>query len=272
MVADTATVQRIALGLEYDGSRFRGFQRQRQKPTVQEVLEDALLSVAHHPVRIHCAGRTDTGVHAMGQVAHFETGARRSERAWVLGCNTNLPDGVSVLWARHVDDDFHARFSARSRRYRYRILNRWVRPGLLQGRVAWERRKLDAEAMHAAAQHLIGEHDFSSFRALGCQAGHARRCVETIKVWREGNEVLLDIRANAFLYHMVRNIAGTLIEVGCGDRAPEWVGEVLAARDRTVAGVTAPPEGLYFIGVGYPDYPELPVFDQATFPRGWNLS
>lgn len=263
---------RIALGVEYDGSRFKGFQRQRQKPTVQEVLEEALLNVAHHPVRIHCAGRTDTGVHAICQVSHFETSAERNERAWVLGCNTNLPDGVSVRWARVVDNDFHARFSARARRYRYRILNRWIRPGLLAGRVAWERRRLDAEAMHEAAQHLIGEHDFSSFRALGCQAGHAHRFVRSIDVWREADEVLLDITANAFLYHMVRNIAGTLIEVGCGDRPPAWLAEVLSAKDRTVAGVTAPPEGLYFTGVEYPDYPELPVFEAVEFPRGWNLS
>ena len=272
MASSSSSTQRVALGIEYDGCRFKGFQRQQQKPTVQEVLEDALLSVAHHPVRIHAAGRTDTGVHAICQVTHFETHAERSERAWVLGCNTNLPDGVSVRWARMVNDDFHARFSARARRYRYRILNRWIRPGLDAGRVAWERRKLDAEPMHAAAQCLIGEHDFSSFRALGCQASHAQRFVRSIEVWREGDEVLLDIAANAFLYHMVRNIAGTLIEVGCGDRAPDWVAEVLAAKDRSVAGVTAPPEGLYFVGVEYPDYPELPVFEPVEFPRGWNLS
>ncbi|MEM1080622.1 MAG: tRNA pseudouridine(38-40) synthase TruA [Pseudomonadota bacterium] len=263
---------RIALGLEYDGSRFKGFQRQRQRPTVQEVLEDALLAVAHHPVRIHCAGRTDTGVHAVCQVCHFETGVDRTERAWVLGCNTHLPDGVSVRWARRVDDDFHARFSARGRRYRYRILNRWIRPGLLAGRVAWVRRKLDAEPMHQAAQCLLGEHDFSSFRALGCQAKHARRAVHAIRIWREDDQVLLDIAANAFLYHMVRNIAGTLLAVGCGERPEAWVKQVLKAQDRTVAGITAPPEGLYFLGAEYPEYLNLPVFETLEFPRGWNLS
>jgi len=272
MSSEEKRLNRVALGLEYDGSRFRGFQRQRQRPTVQQVLEDALLNVAHHPVRIHCAGRTDTGVHAICQVCHFETGVERSERAWVLGCNTNLPDGVSVRWARWMPDEFHARFSAQGRRYRYRILNRWVRPGLLSGRVAWERRSLDAERMHEAAKCLVGEHDFSSYRALGCQASHARRELRSIRLWREGNEVRLEVAANAFLYHMVRNIAGSLIAVGCGDRPVQWVEQVLQAQDRAAAGVTAPPEGLYFIGAEYPEYPELPVFDTPDFPRGWNLS
>ncbi|WP_206212356.1 tRNA pseudouridine(38-40) synthase TruA [Wenzhouxiangella sp. XN79A] len=266
--------QRIAFGLEYDGSRFRGFQRQRQRPTVQEVLEDALSIVADETVTVHCAGRTDTGVHAACQVIHIETSARRSERAWVLGVNSNLPGAVAVRWARFVDERFHARFSARGRYYRYRILNRWIRPGLEAGRVAWERRPLDAERMHEAAQRLVGEHDFSSFRALGCQARHARRHLHSIEVRRHGDEVVLDVAANAFLYHMVRNIAGTLIAVGCGEREPAWVGDVLAARDRTRAGVTAPPEGLCFMGVDYPEHPELPSrsADLAAFPRGRDLS
>lgn len=265
---------RIAFGLEYDGSRFRGFQRQQQRPTVQEVLEDALAAVADEPVTVHCAGRTDTGVHAACQVIHIETAARRLERAWVLGANSGLPGAVAVRWARFVDARFHARFSARGRYYRYRILNRWIRPGLNAGRVAWERRPLDAERMHRAAQILVGEHDFSSFRALGCQAKHARRCLRSIAVRRAGDEVVLDVAANAFLYHMVRNIAGTLISVGCGEREPAWVGEVLAARDRKQAGVTAPPEGLYFMGVDYPDHPELPArsADLQPFPRGRDLS
>ena len=263
---------RTVLGLEYDGSRFFGFQRQRQSPTVQEVLEDALERVADHAVTVHCAGRTDTGVHALGQVVHFDTRAERSERSWVLGCNTNLPPGVSVLWARTAAAGFHARFSARGRRYRYRILNRWTRPGLLHGRVSWERRSLDAERMHRAAQLLLGEHDFSSFRAPGCQARHAQRTLQRIAVERFGDEVCIDVSANAFLYHMVRNIAGTLIEVGVGKREPNWVGEVLALRDRARAGVTATPDGLYFVGVEYPDYPDLPTGAPAARPRGWNLS
>jgi tRNA pseudouridine38-40 synthase len=266
--------RRIAFGLEYDGSRFRGFQRQQQRPTVQEVLEDALATVADEPVTVHCAGRTDTGVHAACQVIHIETGAERRERAWVLGANSNLPGSVAVRWARFVDSDFHARFSARGRYYRYRILNRWIRPGLHAGRVAWERRPLDAGLMHEAAQVLVGEHDFSSFRALGCQARHARRHLKSISVRRSGDELVLDVAANAFLYHMVRNIAGTLIAVGCGEREPAWVAEVLAARDRSLAGVTAPPEGLYFMGVDYPEHPELPSKseDLAPFPRGRDLS
>lgn len=270
--APDARAGRIALGIEYDGSRFRGFQRQRQRPTIQEVLEQALARVADEPVVVHCAGRTDTGVHALCQVAHFETSARRSERAWVLGCNTHLPGSVAVRWARDVDDRFHARFSARGRRYRYRILNRWIRPGLEAGRVAWERRRLDEQRMHVAAQALVGEHDFSSFRALGCQARQPIREIRAISVSRNGDEIRLDVAANAFLYHMVRNIAGTLIAVGAGERQPEWVADVLAARDRTCAGVTAPAEGLYFMGVEYPNHPQLPSLELEPFPRGWNLS
>jgi len=261
---------RVALGLEYDGACFYGFQRQRQSPTVQEVLERAISRVADHAVTVHCAGRTDTGVHATGQVAHFESPSRRSERAWVLGCNTHLPAGCSVLWARAVDSAFHARFSARARRYRYRILNRWTRPGLEAGRVAWERRPLDAERMRVAARRLIGEHDFSSFRADGCQARHAVRTIREIEVGRSGHYVDLDVTANAFLYHMVRNIAGTLIEIGAGRHAVEWIDGVLAARRRAAAGPTAPADGLYFVGVEYPDYPDLPGYDPAPFPSGWN--
>jgi len=264
--------QRVVLGLEYDGSRFFGFQRQQQQPTVQQVMEEALARVADHEVTVHCSGRTDTGVHAECQVVHFDTRAQRSERAWVLGCNTNLPAGVSVLWARPAEPGFHCRFSARGRRYRYRILNRWTRPGLLHGRVAWERRPLDAGRMHRAAQVLVGEHDFSSFRALGCQARHAIRTLHEIRVERQGQEIRIEVAANAFLYHMVRNIAGTLMAVGCGDRPEEWVADVLAARDRASAGVTAPPDGLYFVGVRYPDYPELPTHGGSAVPRGRDLS
>jgi len=263
---------RIVLGLEYDGSRFFGFQRQRQKPTVQEELEAAVARVANQPATVHCAGRTDTGVHALCQVVHFDTCAERSERAWVLGCNSHLPAGASVLWARRGEPGFHSRFSARARTYRYRILNRWTRPGLLAGRIAWERRQVHVGRMHAAAQALLGEHDFSSFRAPGCQARHAVRKLRSISVERVGNEVVIEVTANAFLYHMVRNIAGTLIDVGVGRRPPEWVAEVLARRRRAEAGVTATADGLYFVGVEYPDYPDLPVFEARAFPRGWNLS
>src|SRR6056297_1849310 len=263
---------RLAAGIEYDGSGFYGWQTQRQSPTVQACLEQALGRVADHPVTVHCAGRTDTGVHAHCQVVHFDADVERSERTWVLGCNSHLPDGASVLWARPAAPGFHARFSARGRTYRYRILNRWTRPGLLAGRISWERRKLDAESMHEAAQALVGEHDFSSFRAPGCQAKHAVRTMRSISVERHANEVVIEVTANAFLYHMVRNIAGTLIEVGSGKRPPGWVGDVLNQRRRAVAGVTATPDGLYFVGVDYPDFPDLPTFAESAFPRGWNLS
>lgn len=260
------------LGVEYDGSRFFGFQRQRQALTVQEVLEHAVGRVADQRSTVHCAGRTDTGVHAICQVVHFDAPVERSERTWVLGCNSHLPAGASVLWARPAAPGFHARFSARRRTYRYRLLNRWTRPGLLAGRVSWERRVLEAERMHAAAQLLVGEHDFTSFRAPACQAKHPVREIKRITVQRFGNEVVIEVTANAFLYHMVRIIAGTLIEVGVGKRPPPWVGEVLAQRARAAAGVTATPDGLYFVGVDYPDYPDLPTHQDRAFPRGWNLS
>ena len=229
-------------------------------------MEAALSQVADHPVTVHCAGRTDTGVHARCQVVHFDSTAERSERAWVLGSNTRLHPGVSLLWVRPVGEDFHARFSARARRYRYRILNRWVRPALERGRVAWVRHPLDAENMQAAARHLLGEHDFTSFRAVGCQARSPVREVTDLTVERHGDEVVIDIQANAFVYHMVRNIAGVLIAIGQGKRSPDWAAEVLAARDRTRAAVTAPADGLIFMSAYYPDHPELPIFSEPGFP------
>lgn len=257
---------RLAAGIEYDGSGFYGWQRQRQSPTVQECLESALGRVADHPIVVHCAGRTDTGVHAHCQVMHFDTAAERPERAWVLGANTHLHPGISVLWVRPVDDGFHARFSATRRRYRYRMLNRWVRPAIARGRVAWVRRPLDARRMHEAAQALPGEHDFSSFRAVGCQAKSPVREIHHLSVTRHGHEVVIDIEANAFVYHMVRNIAGTLIPVGKGEKPASWPAEVLSAADRTVAGPTAPAEGLYFVAPSYPDYPQLPTDREIDFP------
>ncbi|MER3546351.1 MAG: tRNA pseudouridine(38-40) synthase TruA, partial [Rhodanobacteraceae bacterium] len=189
---------------------------------------------------------------------HFDSDAQRDERAWTLGANSRLPVGVSVLWARRVHEDFHARFSARARRYRYVILNRAVRPALQARYVAWERWPLDADAMHEAARVLIGEHDFSAFRALSCQATHARREVLGISVWRESDQIILDIEANAFLHHMVRNIAGSLMEVGRGERPVEWIAQVLEKRDRALAGATAPPQGLTLMGPRYPPAWALP--------------
>jgi len=249
---------RVALGIEYDGTDYFGWQRLAHGPTLQAEVEAALTFVADHAVTVTCAGRTDAGVHARCQVVHFDTHAPRDERAWMLGATSRLPRAIAVLWARAVADDFHARFSARARRYRYLILNRPIRPALEARFVAWARRPLDAAAMHAAAQCLLGEQDFSSFRAVSCQAAHARRNVTEVRVSRDGEHVVVEIEANAFLHHMVRNIVGSLLEVGCGARPVEWVAEVLAARDRCVAGITAMPEGLTFLGPKYPAEWNLP--------------
>ena len=250
---------RIALGLEYDGSRFHGFERQPGRRTVQGEVEAALARIAAAPVRVVCAGRTDAGVHATGQVVHFDTAASRPVHAWVRGTNTYLPPDVTVLWARIVADGFHARFLALQRRYRYVIVNRDTRPALLAGRAAWEYRPLDARLMRLAARHLAGEHDFSSFRAAGCQARHPVRRLHRIEVARTGDRIVIDVHANAFLQHMVRNIAGTLVAVGAGEHDPDWVASVLAARDRRAAGVTAAPDGLYLVGVDYPEEAGIPA-------------
>jgi len=249
---------RIALGIEYDGTGFFGWQRLAHGPNIQAAVEAALSFVANHEVAVTCAGRTDAGVHARCQVIHFDSEAARDERAWTLGANTRLPVGVSVLWARVVPADFHARFSARARRYRYSILNRAIRPALDARYVTWERRPLDAQAMHRAAQALVGEHDFSAFRAISCQAAHARREMLAISVSRESERVHVDVEANAFLHHMVRNIVGSLFEVGTGERSVEWIAQVLATRDRAQAGATAPARGLTFIGPRYPAQWALP--------------
>lgn len=255
---------KFAACIEYDGTPFCGWQRLSHAPTVQENVERAISQVAAHPVSIVCAGRTDTGVHGLGQVIHFETEAQRPERGWLFGSNAHLPGSISMRWIQSVSDDFHARFSARSRRYRYIILNRTARPALLQSRVCWRHDKLDAGAMHTAAQALIGEQDFSSFRAAGCQARHAVREIQELQVSRDHNFVYIDIVANAFLHHMVRNIAGSLLKVGAGERPVEWLAELLALRDRTKAGETAPAGGLYFVHVDYPAEFGLP--DTYTLP------
>ncbi|HET6632719.1 MAG TPA: tRNA pseudouridine(38-40) synthase TruA [Rhodanobacteraceae bacterium] len=242
---------RIALGIEYDGTDFFGWQRLSRGPSVQRVVEQALSKVAAHEVLVVCAGRTDAGVHARCQVVHFESAAPRDQRAWVLGCNSLLPASVAVRWAQPVDEEFSARFSARARRYRYTILNRPVRAALDARFVTWVRRPLDAGRMQAAAQALLGEHDFTSFRALSCQAPHARRSVNAIDVRRDGERVTVEIEANAFLHHMVRNIVGSLLPIGHGEHEVGWLGELLAGRDRAAAGPTAPASGLLFIGPRY---------------------
>jgi tRNA pseudouridine38-40 synthase len=250
---------RHALGIEYDGSGFLGWQRLAHGPTVQAALEAALSKVANHPVEAVCSGRTDAGVHAHCQVVHFDSPAVRSPRGWTMGCNSLLPDGVAVLWVQAVDAGFHARYAARARRYRYRILNRAVRAGLFSRYLTWECRPLDAGRMHAAAQALVGEHDFSAFRSSQCQAPHARRDLHGICVAREGDEVIVDVQANAFLHHMVRNIVGSLLPVGRGERPVEWLAELLAGADRNAAGPTAPPNGLSFVGPRYPGEWGLPA-------------
>jgi len=247
-------VTRWALGLEYDGARFKGWQRQGAPalPTVQAALEAALTRIADHPVATVCAGRTDAGVHATGQVVHFDTTAERPERAWVRGATTLAGSGITVRWARPVAADFHARFSARWRRYVYLMLDRRPPPAVAQGYVAHvPDGPLDAAAMDRGARHLLGEHDFEALRGAACQAPHAVREVRAIAVRRRGPLVSLDITANAFVLHMVRIIAGSLIAVGRGARRPEWIAELLANRDRTRAGATAPAAGLFLVGVGY---------------------
>ncbi len=259
---------RYVLGVEYDGSAFRGWQSQSSGvPTVQAVVEQALARVANHPVTVICAGRTDAGVHATGQVIHFDSDAVRSERAWVYGGNSHLPPGVAFLWGRERDEAFHARFSARRRAYRYVILNRAIRPAVGSQALAWYYRTLDVDKMQRAARALLGEHDFSAFRAAGCQAEHPIRTLYRLDVTRMGERIYLDVEANAFLYHMVRNLAGVLMAIGCGDQPEGWAAEVLAGRDRTQAGVTAPPGGLYLTGVGYAPEEALPSLPSG--PTVW---
>lgn len=243
---------RVAMLLEYDGGSFSGWQLQRGQPTVQGALEQALGRVAAAPVRSHCAGRTDAGVHAAGQWVHFDDPSGRSPKAWVLGSNAQLPSSVRVLHAQAVAADFDARRSAEARRYRYIVADTTVAPALLAGRVTWRRGSHDAARMHRAAQALLGERDFSSFRAAGCQSHTPWRRVDQISVDRAGTLLCIDITANAFLHHMVRNIAGALLAVGAGERDECWPGELLGQRDRRLGAATAPPEGLYLQAVRYP--------------------
>ena len=249
---------RIACAVEYDGSAFSGWQRQDHARSVQGEVEAALSSVADRPVQVSCAGRTDAGVHATWQIIHFDTEAERSERSWVLGGNANLRSDVRLLWTREIQDDFHARFSAQARSYRYVILNRGVASAVLRNQVTWDHRPLDVARMQEGAAHLLGEHDFSSFRAMACQARSPVRTLHRLSIRRSGDYLYLDVEANAFLHHMVRNIAGVLMTVGCGERPPGWVEEILQHRDRKQGGVTAPARGLYLVGVRYPDQYSMP--------------
>ena len=221
-------------------------------------MEDALSKVANEPIETICAGRTDAGVHAMAQVVHFDTSAERPERGWILGANSNLPDDVNARWAKPVDQEFHARFSATSRSYQYLILNRPVRSALNRNRAWWVNQPLDAKNMQKAADHLLGQHDFSAFRAAGCQASTPVREIRELNVTRNEDRISIDVTANAFLQHMVRNIAGLLAAIGQGDEEPAWAGQVLDSRDRTKGGMTAPAHGLTLTRVGYPERHDLP--------------
>lgn len=252
---------RVAAVVEYDGTDYRGFQIQRHdSATVQEHLHRAFANVAAEPISLVCAGRTDAGVHASNQVIHFDTSAHRPVKAWVKGVNTQLPRDIRIRWAGDVSAQFHARFSAKARSYRYLISDQAVKPGVLRNQVSWSRWPLDLAQMAAGASYLLGEQDFSSFRASQCQARHAIREMQAIDIYRVmGGLIVIEVRANAFLHHMVRNIVGALMMVGSGRREPNWIESVLAAKDRRAADVTAPASGLYFVAAHYPAELALPA-------------
>ena len=254
---------RIALGLEYDGQAFHGWQSQPGGQTVQDALEGAVTLMAGQSVRMHAAGRTDTGVHATQQVAHFDTDVSRPLTAWVRGVNSFLPKGIAVLWSKQVDEQFHARFSATARHYRYLLLNHPVRPAIMAGRVGWHHAPLDVDKMRAAASHLLGEHDFSSFRSSECQAKSPVKHLTRLNIKQEGSLIIVDVSAGGFLHHMVRNMMGALVHIGKGAQEPAWMADLLAARDRTVAPPTFMPDGLYFAGVSYPE--EFAIASEPSF-------
>jgi len=242
---------RVALGVEYNGSCYSGWQRQSNADSVQQRLEQAISCVADTPVQITTAGRTDTGVHATEQIVHFDCENQRELKAWVMGANTNLPNSITVLWAKNVENEFHARYSALSRRYRYILFNHKTRPALLDRLVTWEYTPLSIEKMQSAAEHLVGKHDFTSYRTVACQANSPVRTIQALTLKQRDEFIIMDVVADAFLHHMVRNIMGVLIAIGRGAREDDWSKEVLQQRDRTVGGVTAAAAGLYLVKVQY---------------------
>ena len=249
---------RYAMALEYDGSPFMGWQKHDTGDTIQAAVEKAVSFVANAPVEVVCSGRTDARVSARCQLVHFDSDAPRDVRAWVLGTNTRLPDSIRALWMQPVPDDFHARYSARARRYRYSLLIRAVKPAINRQCLSWSREELDATRMHEAAQKILGEQDFSAFRTVQCQAKHPNRNLHRLDVSREGDTIYFDVQANAFLHHMVRNLVGSLLLIGKGEQPVDWMKTLLDGRDRTVAGPTAPAEGLMFLGALYPPEWGLP--------------
>lgn len=258
-----------ALGIEYLGTNYCGWQAQQHCLSVQAELEQALSFVAADEIKVTCAGRTDTGVHALGQVVSFATNAERAEKAWVQGANTKLPADIRVLWAQPVESTFNARFSAQARQYRYVVYTRKVRSALLAQRVCWHFQPLDLTAMRQAAQALIGEQDFTSFRAAECQAAHAVREVQQIEISSQGDFVLIDIQANAFLHHMVRNIVGSLLQIGRAEKPVSWMAELLALQDRNLAAPTAPADGLYMVNAIYPPEFAIPRVDCSETNIWW---
>ena len=250
---------RVALGIEYDGSTFKGWQSQLGQKTVQSTIEKALGIVANQPIVTTCAGRTDAGVHALFQVIHFDTDIYRAPRSWTYGCNANLPNSISVVWAKMVPSTFHARFSAIERTYNYLIYNRSIRSAIWDKKATWDYRPLNIALMNEACSYWLGTHDFSSFQAKGCQAKNAIRRVSCCEVKKQSEILLIKVTANAFLQHMVRNLAGVLMEIGSGRRNPSWAGEVLSYKDRSLGGVTALPDGLYLSDVCYPEEFNIPA-------------
>ena len=256
---------KIALGIEYCGTSYHGWQRQDIPNSVQEHVENALSKIANQQVNVFCAGRTDAGVHALYQIVHFETDVDRKMYSWVVGSNVHLPNDISIIWAKEVNEDFHARFSATARAYRYIIINRQSRSGVTHGLVTWERQPLDENRMQLAANSLIGEHDFTSFQAVACQAKSPVRNVKRLNIIRVCDYVILEIEANAFLHHMVRNIAGVLIAIGGGETDISWVDELLELKDRTKSAKTASPDGLYLVMIEYPEKYGIPMPANSQF-------
>lgn len=259
--------QTYAAQVEYDGSQFKGWQIQKGVETVQQAVENAIGSVADETVRIHCAGRTDAGVHATGQVIHFQTCKQRDLYSWLRGINSNLPRTISIPWIKQVDDEFHARFSAISREYRYIYYLRRISPAILKSYLTWEYRNLDLFRMRKAARYLLGQHDFTGYRSVACQAKSPVRTIEYLKIEQQREFVYFDIKADGFLHHMVRNIAGVLASIGCDEKSIFWTKEILESKDRRKGGVTAPPNGLYLTKVNYPDVYNIPK--PTSLPRFW---